>query len=179
MNDTPRIIGLTGTNGSGKGEALAFFAARGYAALSLSDIIRDELNRRGEALTRDNLIRTGNRLRRVGGPDVLARRAMERVAGDTVIDSIRNPREVEYFRSRGRFTLLAIDAPIEIRFARVTARGREESAAGLEEFRAKEAEEKSTDEAGQQLQTCMAMADFLVLNDGDLEDFFTRLEGFL
>lgn len=179
MNDHPVIIGLTGTNSAGKGEALAFFVSRGYAAFSLSDIIRDELRRQGKTVTRDNMIRTGNLLRRQGGPDVLARRAMDRVAGATVIDSIRNPREIEYFRARSRFTLLAIDAPIEIRYRRALARGRDESASGLEEFRAKEAEEHSAEETGQQLQTCMEMADHIVVNDGSLEDFHTRLEVFL
>ena len=36
---------------------------RGYVYFSLSDIIREELTRRGEPPSRDNLIRAGNELR--------------------------------------------------------------------------------------------------------------------
>ena len=107
MKTPPRLIGLTGTNGAGKGEAAAFFMARGYAYFSLSDVIRDELRARGEAVSRDNLIRTGNELRERFGPDVLARRTMAKVGGPAVIDSIRNtprgrlPAPREGFRPAG------------------------------------------------------------------------------
>lgn len=138
MKKRPELIGLTGTNGAGKGEAAAFFQTRGYARASLSDILREELSARGIPATRDNLIRTGNELRAAFGPDILARRTMDRVTGPTVIDSIRNMLEIAYFRTRKGFVLLAFDAPVELRFGRVAARGRDESAATLEEFRRKE-----------------------------------------
>jgi dephospho-CoA kinase len=179
MNKRPKLVGLTGTNGAGKGEAAAFFQARGYAYASLSDILREELRDRGLDVTRDNLIRTGNELRAAFGSDILARRTMARITGPTVIDSIRNAREVEYFRANGDFVLLAIDAPIEVRFERVAARGRDESAATLEEFRKKEEEERVGGEAAQQLEACMSAADRHIWNDGTLEDFHRKLEELL
>ena len=179
MTSGPRLIGLTGTNGAGKGETAAFFKSRGYAYLSLSDVIRDELAARGLEASRDNLIRTGNELRETFGPDVLARRTMAKVTGPTVIDSIRNTREVAFFRAQGRFMLLAVDAPLEVRFARAAARGRDESAATLEEFRRKEEEERAGAEAAQQLEACMAEADRLVWNAGTLEDLHRELEKLL
>lgn len=179
MNKRPELIGLTGTNGAGKGEAAAFFKTRGYAYASLSDILREELRARGLEPTRDNLIRTGNELRAAFGPDILARRTMDRVTGPTVIDSIRNMLEVAYFRTRKGFVLLAFDAPVELRFGRVAARGRDESAATLEEFRKKEDEERAGGEAAQQLEACMAAADHLVWNDGTIEDLRRKLEKFL
>jgi dephospho-CoA kinase len=172
----PRLIGLTGTNGAGKGEAAAFFSARGYAYFSLSDVIREELRARGEAVSRDNLIRTGNELRKRYGPDVLARRTVAKVGGPAVIDSIRNTHEVAYLRSQPGFILLAIDAPAEVRFARVAARGRDESAADLEAFRKKEGQERAGGETSQQLEACMAAADRLILNDGTIPDLHRKLE---
>jgi len=172
----PRLIGLTGTNGAGKGQAAAFFMARGYAYLSLSDILREELGARGEAVTRDNLIRTGNELRERFGPDVLARRAMAKVVGPAVIDSIRNTHEIAFLRSQEGFVLLAIDAPVNVRFARVAARGRDESAADLEAFRNKERQERTGGATSQQLEACMAAADRLILNDGTIPDLHRKLE---
>jgi len=179
MRERPRLIGLTGTNGAGKGEAAAFFQTRGYAYASLSDILREELRRFGLKITRDGLIRTGNELRETFGPDILARRTMTRVTGPTVIDSIRNLREVASLRAQGGFILLALDAPIEVRFARVSARGRNESAATLEEFREKEEEERTGGESAQQLEACMAAADCLIWNDGTIEDLHRKLEAIL
>jgi dephospho-CoA kinase len=179
MKTGRRLIGLTGTNASGKGEAAAFFMGRGFTYFSQSDVIRDELRQKNLEPTRDNLIREGNELRQRFGPDILARRVMDKVTGDSIIDSIRNPSEIEYWRIQGNFILLAIDAPVEVRFQRAVSRGRDESAASIEDFKAKEDQEKTRDRMAQQLETCMRMADFLILNDGTLEDFHKKLEAYL
>jgi dephospho-CoA kinase len=178
MTTEPRLIGLTGTNGAGKGEAAAYFAGRGYVRHSLSDVIREELERRGEPASRDNLIRTGNELRERFGPDVLARRTLAKIGPDerAVIDSVRNLAEIACLRGQAGFVLLAIDAPVEVRFARAAVRGRDESAADLEAFRKKEAQERAGGAAAQQLEAAMAAADRLVVNDGTLAEFHRKLE---
>lgn len=175
----PRLIGLTGTNGAGKGEAAAFFRKRGFAYFSLSDLIREELRKRQLPPTRDNLIRAGNALRRRYGADILARRVLRRVKGDAVIDSIRNPLEVEHLRTWKNFRLLAVDAPAAVRFERVKRRGRDESAATLEEFKAKEREERGRSPEAQQLGTCRRMADLTLVNDSSLKNFHRKLEALL
>ena len=174
-----KIIGLTGTNSSGKGEAANFFRQSGFSYFSLSDIIRDELSREQQEITRDNLIQKGNQLREKHGADILARRVMEKVEGNAVIDSIRNLFEINYLRKQEGFILLAIDAPVEIRYTRAKKRGRNESATTLEEFIAKEEEEMGQGEKGQQLEASMQAADYRVTNEGSLEDFYKKLERFL
>lgn len=173
------LIGLTGTNGSGKGEAARFFQEHGYAYFSLSDEIRNELAGEGRTLSRNNLIQKGNQLRNDHGPDVLARRVMERVESDAVIDSIRNLKEVDYLRQQPGFVLLAFDADPEIRFRRVQKRGRLESASSLDQFIRKEQEEMTENETGQQLALCIAAADFRIINNGSLAELHRRLEKFL
>jgi dephospho-CoA kinase len=179
MTDITKLIGLTGLNGAGKGEAARFFQKNGFDYYSLSDIIRGELIRKGKKITRDHMIRMGNELRRVHGSDILARRIMEKVKGSSVIDSIRSPMEIAYFRRYPGFILLAIDAPPEIRYKRTMQRGRDESAETFEEFMAKESEEKTDKESNQQLHTCMNMADAVILNDSTLATLHHRLEEFL
>lgn len=173
-----KIIGLTGTNGAGKGAVALFFENKGYAYFSLSDLIREELKKRGEELTRDNLIKMGNQLRESWGADILAQRIIKRVKGKAIIDSIRNPKEIEYLHSQRNFILLAIDAPVELRYGRITKRGRNESASTLEEFIKKEAEEMTNLDKSQQLQNCMKMADHIITNDGSLEELYRKLEKF-
>lgn len=179
MKEKERLIGLTGTNGAGKGEAAAFFQRNGYAYFSLSDLIREALQKEERALSRDNMIQIGNEMRERFGADCLARRVMEKVRGKAVIDSIRNPEEVAFLRQQKGFILLAIDAPVELRYERVRKRGREESASTLEEFIAKEAEEMAHHDKGQQLEACIDLANFTIWNDSSLESLYKKLERFL
>jgi dephospho-CoA kinase len=178
MTGPPRLIGLTGTNGAGKGEAAAYFKTKGYVYFSLSDVIREELRARGQAESRDNLIRTGNELRARFGPDVLARRTMAKIGSveRAVIDSVRNLAEIAFLRRDEDFVLLAIAAPLETRFARVGQRGRDESARDLESFRRKEEEERTGGPKEQQLEACLAAADRIIVNDGTLPEFYRKLE---
>jgi dephospho-CoA kinase len=179
MTDVPRLIGLTGTNGAGKGEASAFFARHDFAIFSLSDVIREELAKKRLGFTRDNLIRTGNALRRRYGSDILARRVMKRVRGRAVIDSIRAPQEIAFLKKQKGFILLAIDAPPAVRFERAKRRGRDESASTLEEFVRKEQEEMSDRPEGQQLHLCLELADRTIINDSTPDAFYRKLEEFL
>ena len=50
------IIGLTGKNGSGKGEIAKYLQNRGLHYYSLSDVLRDEVAKQGRAVTRDILV---------------------------------------------------------------------------------------------------------------------------
>ena len=163
-----RLIGLTGTNSAGKGEVARYLETKGYAVFSLSDAIREQLRKRGLEASRDNLIAAGNALRRRYGADILGRRVMKRVRGRAVIDSIRNSREVAYLRKQPGFVLAAVDAPVELRFRRALKRGRQESAATLEEFAAKERLELAGGRDGQQLRRCLEAADVTIINGGTL-----------
>lgn len=75
--------------------------------------------------------------------------------------------------------LLAVDAPIEVRYARARARGRDEAAATLDEFRRKEELEMAGNETDQQLALCMAMADRTIVNDGTIEELRRKVEDLL
>lgn len=176
------IIGLTGKNGSGKTEVCEYLKSRGFEYRSLSDEIRKEIRSRGMEIDRETLIEAGNRLRRDFGPGILA----ERVAGDLeddrnyVVDSIRNPSEVEILRKRGNFTLLGIDADPEIRFGRSRKRGRENAADTLEQFLSEEQKElDSENPAQQQLNATGRLADLTVPNNGTLEELHEKLDRIL
>src|SRR4029453_11663335 len=66
------IIGLSGRNGAGKGEVLAYLQSRSFYAHSLSDVIREELRRQGVDETRERMIEAGNAIRGKRGPGGLA-----------------------------------------------------------------------------------------------------------
>jgi dCMP deaminase len=176
------IIGLTGTNGAGKTAVSEYLVNRGFEHHSLSDEIRDEIRRRGQEITREVLIEVGNELREKFGPGILAERILLKLEKDHnyVVDSIRNPYEVEVLKRRKDFILLAVEADQAIRFERTRVRGRENAAQTLEQFVSEEARElESLNPANQQLHATRRKADFVVSNNGTIEELHRKLDELL
>ncbi len=177
------IFGISGPNAAGKGEAVEFLRARSFYAVSLSDVIREVLEARGEAESREAMIEAGRALRAEHGEAVLAERIASRLAQDRnyVIDSIRHPAEVEALRTRTEhFRLIWVDADVETRFVRLRERGRSGDPTSLEEFERLEARELGSDDsAAQQLLAVRDLADFKVENNGALEDLKGSLQRIL
>lgn len=165
----PLVIGLTGPNGSGKGEVASLLQDLGFHYLSLADVVREEARRRGREPVRDVLIALGRELRREGGPGVLAERILSRVEPPCVVDSVRNPGEVAVLRQLPSFFLLGITAPPEMRHERIRRRGRPGDPQSYPEFLRKEETEDSADEEGQRSSATLALADRIVVNDSTLE----------
>ncbi|MBI2265504.1 MAG: AAA family ATPase [Armatimonadetes bacterium] len=176
------IIGLTGKNAAGKGAAAEFLKTKGFAYHSLSDIIREEVRKRGLEPTRDNLIAKGRELRAHHGTGYLAERIMERLepGQNTVADSFRHEDEVAVFRRLSEFYLIAIQAEPEVRFERVCSRGRENDPRTLEEFQEVERQEGTSLRAeGQNLTATEALADHVITNNGTLEELQKSLADLL
>lgn len=177
------ILGVAGPYAAGKGEVVDYLRARSFYALSLSDVIREELEARGQSETRERMIETGNALRAAHGPDALAQRLLQRVLPDRnyVIDSVRHPAEVEALRAgRADFRLLWVDADPALRFERLRARGRGGDPGSAAELRTLEGRELSSDDpAGQQLLAVKQLADLELRNDGSLEELHAQVQRFL
>ena len=177
------ILGLSGTNGAGKGEALRYLEARSFYPLSLSDAIRETLRERGLEETRERMIEAGNAIREAEGPGGLAERIARQMRPDRnyVVDSIRHPQEVAVLRERGdHFRLLWIDAPEEVRLSRILARSRSGDPETLEELQQLEGRELAGPDPGaQQLLAVRELADFRVDNESDLEALHAKIQGIL
>ncbi|MCL5019244.1 MAG: deaminase [Patescibacteria group bacterium] len=166
------IIGLTGFNGSGKGEVARYLEKKSFYYYSLSDVIREELNRRNDQITRDSLTLLGNELREQYGPSVLAERILIKLDGDKnyVVDSIRNPGEIEALCKRKDFFLLSVEASPEVRFERIKSRSRENDPRTLAEFqKTEERELQNSNPLFQNLIACKNQADVHVENNSSVE----------
>ena len=176
------IIGLTGKNGSGKGEVVKFLQERGFQALSLSDVLREEAQKQGKSVTREFLVELGNRIRQEFGPGELAERIFACLDPEKnyVIDSIRHPAEVQVFKRRRDFYLLNIQAPQKLRFERLRQRARENDPRTFEEFLALEAREAaSAKSSAQQLDQAISLAILTVENGGPLRDLHEKIKQLL
>lgn len=174
------IIGLTGKNAAGKGEVALVLKEGGFEYYSLSDVLREELDSRKLTHVRENMIQVGNELRQKYGPSVLANRILARLEVDKnyVIDSFRNPREVEAFRStKDNFHFIHVTALPEIRFERIKARKRDGDPNTLDEFKALEAREaNSPDPYAQQLDSTAQMADVELENNASLDTLREKMK---
>lgn len=171
------IIGVAGPMGAGKTTVADLLKQEGFEKTSLSDALRDELKRRGAEITRNALRSVGDELRLKFGRDVLARRALEKVdrfGGDWVIESVRLPEEAEAIRERG--IMIGVVAPDKTRYGRIAIRKRdkEEEAMSFDAFVKQDERDRKVgiDEA---LEIC----DYLLENDGSIEDLKKRLEALL
>ncbi len=176
------IIGLTGKNGSGKGEVAKFLQERGFIYHSLSDALRDEAKRLNLSVTRDVLVELGNRLRSEHGPSILAERIFSKLDPEKnyVIDSVRHPQEVQVLRRRADFLFLCVKAPERLRFERLKQRARENDPKTFEDFKALEAKEaESSVGSDQQLDQAIAMADRIAENTGPLKMLHDQVKGIL
>jgi dCMP deaminase len=176
------IIGLTGKNGAGKTEIAQYLTSRGFEYHSLSDEIREEIRSRGAEISRDLLIQVGNELRSRFGAGILAERILVRLGRERnyVVDSIRNPAEVQVLRRRKDFVLLAAEAGVDVRFGRSRLRAREGAAQTLEQFVEEERRELQNEEPqNQQLEATKALADRTIRNEGSLADLHHALDQML
>jgi dephospho-CoA kinase len=177
MKAPPPFLGLTGPNSSGKGETAAYLATRhGYRLRSLSDVLREEAKRRGLEPVRGVLIPLGNELRHELGAGALAEMILQELKPLALVDSIRNPEEVAVLRRLPGFLLVAVDAPMALRFERSLSRARPGDPATIDEFRAREEQENSTNPAAQQLRATAALADVSLQNAGSLDALHAEVD---
>lgn len=176
------VIGITGKNCSGKGEFADYLKSKGFIYYSLSDEIREELKRQNIPESREALIQMGNKLRGEFGPSVLADRLVDKIEKDKnyVIDSIRNPAEVDSLRKLKNFTLVEIRANDKVRYERMCSRGRCGDADTLEKFIAYEKREMgNADPVKQQIDKTIDMADVIIENNGFVEELHQKIDFFL
>ena len=184
-------IGLTGYMGTGKGEIARILQERGYKYISLSDMVREEATKRGLEHTRENLQDVGNDLRKNYGPGILGQRVREKIeaeegaiygAGNWIIDGIRHPKELAEIKKMPKSQVLSLTASLDTIVERVQKRGRagEEKATKEEVFERLKRESGVGEEAsGQQVQKCLEQADFLIINEGSLEELNKKLDHFI
>ncbi|MDO8408431.1 MAG: AAA family ATPase [bacterium] len=174
-----RIIGVTGTNGAGKGEVVRYLVERlGFMHYSVSGFITEEVIRNGLSVDRDNMIMVGNDLRACFGPAHIVESLYEKARSDgcdSVIESLRALAEVRRVRKLGGL-IIGIDADPAIRYQRIRARRGAKDAVSFDEFIAQERSEMNPGEVTKQdLRGALRAADVVVVNDGTLEELHEML----
>jgi dephospho-CoA kinase len=178
------IIGITGTDGSGKGTVVEYLVKNhGFKLYHARTLILEEIERQGLPTDRSQMRLVGNELRKKYGNDYIVRVSLERAREShdekVVIDSLRAVAEAETLKNNGGI-LLAIDADQLLRYDRVQRRRSESDQVTLEQFiEHEDLEANDPDPHGMQKRQVMSMADYTIYNDNDTEVLFAEVEKFL
>jgi dCMP deaminase len=173
------IIGITGTLGAGKGTIVEFLLKRNFKHYSVRAFLTEEILRRGLEVCRDNMVSVANDLRTKFGPSHIVEELYSRAVaagGDSVIESIRCPGEVEALKKKRDFVLFSVDADVEARYSRIVGRATETDRLSFDKFVMEEQREmESNDNSKQNLRACIEMSDHRFKNDWTIEELHGKI----
>ncbi|HYC83127.1 MAG TPA: AAA family ATPase [Candidatus Paceibacterota bacterium] len=175
------IIGITGTIGAGKGEAVNYLTHHcGFKHYSVRDYLTRELERRGVPIDRPAFFALSNELRNEHGGEHIVKELFaeaEAAGGDAIIESIRARGEVLFLKDLPNFLLLGVDAPASIRYQRILKRGSATDHVTFEEFLIQERNEMASENPNKQnLQYCLQASHVIVENLGSLPEFYEKID---
>jgi|JI10StandDraft_1071094.scaffolds.fasta_scaffold140659_3 dephospho-CoA kinase len=175
------LIYVTGSIGGGKGEVVNYLVEKyGMKHYSFRQFYTDELVRRGLPVDRPHMSDLADELRATHGNGYVVRELTEKAraeGGKGVVESIRNPGEVEYLKAQPDAVLLAVDAPVELRYERNKLRATSLDPQSFEDFLQNEKREmENTDPWRQNIMHCIKLADYTYQNTGTLEDLHAWID---
>lgn len=175
------IISLAGTNGAGKNTVAERLRDKwGFLYFSARDILIEELEKRGWPTDREHMRKLGDGWRAEHHPayvlEKLYRKGQE-TGQNTVIESIRAIGEAKFLKDQPNAWLVAVDADPKIRYQRSLSRNSSTDQVTFEEFLAHEKAEAIIDDPTKMnVPGVIALADFVIRNDGSIEDFDRQID---
>ena len=173
------IIGVAGMPGAGKSLVVKAAYELGFKVVVMGDEVREEAKRRGIEATPENLGRLMLELREMEGPASIAKRCLEKIQKAkedfVLVDGVRSMYEVEEFKKHfPNFILLAVHASPETRFRRLFKRRRSDDPVKWKNF-----VERDNRELKVGLGNVIALADYVLVNEGGMEEFVEMAKQFL
>jgi dephospho-CoA kinase len=158
------VLGLVGMPGAGKSLIVEVALGKSYCVVAMGDVVREETRKRELELNPKN---------------VIAEKCIPRIeqakGSKIIVDGLRSLDEAEVFKRRfASFRLLALHAAPETRFTRLKGRGRSDDPKSWEVFHERDLRELSVGLGG-----AIAMADYMITNEGDKKDLKGRVSGLL
>lgn len=175
-----KIVAVIGMCGSGKSEAVKYFLEIGYQRVYFGDVVINELKERGLEIIESNERTVREDLRKQFGMAAMAVKSIDKIreyfkAGNVVIESLYSWSEYKVIHNEfgDNFKLLAVHTDKKIRYERLMKR--KIRPLTLSEAISRDISEIENIEKGGPI----AFADYMVINDGTIEELKTKLEGLI
>lgn len=178
--DGAKFVAVVGLVGAGKTTASVYLEKKGFKKIRFGQVVIDEIKRRGLRVCEKNekLVREGMRYKL--GMDVMAKLNYPKIkktleTSNVVGDDIYSWDEYLYLKKKlkGRMIVLLIFASPKVRYQRMTKR--KERPLSVKQARSRD----YSDIANIQKAGPIAMADYLIINEGKKKEFQKKLEVFL
>jgi dephospho-CoA kinase len=174
-----KLIGIVGMPGSGKSVVDEVARELGFLVIVMGDVVREETSQRGFEPTPENVGRIMLQLRKEEGADVIAKKciikATETEVANILIEGIRSLDEVQEFRKRfPQIKILSIHSSPKIRFKRLFNRKRSDDSSNQQNVIERDIRELQVG-----IGSVIALADHVIVNDGDLGQFRAEVKRFL
>lgn len=175
-----KIIAIIGMCGSGKSEAVKYFTEHGYKRVYFGEVVMNEMKRLGLEVNEHNERATRENLRKEYGMGAMAVKSLPIIEdfmkhNNVVVESLYSWEEYKILKEKfgDAFKLITIYTTKQLRYERLLKR----------EFRPlTEVESQSRDISEiEKLDKGgpIAFTDYLILNDGSLEELNKHLEKYL
>lgn len=172
------ILGFVGPQSGGKDTVADYLCKKyGFVNISTGDMIRDCIreNNMGKP-DRDKMQKVANEQRAKYGTDVFVRRALKNKSDRIAVTGIRAVGEAQGILNAGG-DIISVDSPIEIRYERISSRGRVGDDVSFEKFKAQEdAEKNENDPTAQNIPGVMKMAKYHIDNIGTIMDLYKKAD---
>lgn len=172
------IIALVSKIGAGKGTAADYLSGKGFKILVFSDVLKEELEKQGKEINRENLQKLGSDLKQRFGNDILARKLSEKISsGDYILDGLRHPDELQFLREKygKKLLLIGIVCDRKIRFERIKVR----STRGEKELMFEEFLKKDSTWTEIYIDELIKNSDIRIDNNGNVEKLYEQIDNIL
>ena len=176
------VLAAVGKNASGKDYFLEFISKEfGIPLLSMGDVVRELAASEGLELTRDNLHATSKKYMAANGqtffPEMIVKKIKESDSPNFLVSGIRPPSDIEVFKKAFGDKFVLVDVVIsddEVRYQRMLARGSERDGKSIEKLRENDLHEEEIFHTSESEK----MADYIMKNDGTVDDFYAGVKDF-
>lgn len=163
------ILGITGTNGAGKGSVVKYLKKLGFIHYSVRKFLIEKIKENNLENNRTSMRIVADGLREKYGPsyviDQIAQQAIKENK-NCIIESIRCPGEIKSLNKIKNFYLFSIDAPRDIRYRRIKKRKSSTDLVDFDEFvKQEEAEWNNIEPFKMNIPKCIALSDYKFIND--------------
>ena len=174
------IIGIAGTLGAGKGTVVEYLKEKGFTHYSGSGKLREILEERGVEINRDAYSKLADEIRGAD-PIGLSKLIWEKYEAEkpehAIFEALHDVGEAVFIKEKGG-VVLGVDAPMELRYERISGRGSEKDNVTFEEFKAMAVHEEEGG-GSHNIRATMDQADYTIMNAATVEELRQQVDGVL